>query len=93
MPAFYPKLAAFRLPSAIRGEGLSGDLDDDDECDFEPGVHEIWDPGQLDEEEETEPEDGDFWIEPDDIEDAVRAALQPAVGSLVRGLASLGEPS
>ena len=92
MLAFYPKQANFpRDPVAI-GRELRGDLDDDDECEFEPGVHEIWDPGQF-EDEEAEPEAGDFWIEPEEIEDVVRTAKQPLVGSRLRGIASQGEPS
>jgi hypothetical protein len=46
-------------------------FDDDDEADddLDPQQAEIWEPAELDEDDEAEPEYGDFWTEPDDSDD------------------------
>lgn len=45
------------------------DLDDDwDACDPVPEVDELWEPDELDE-EEAEPEYGDFWLDQNEHRD------------------------
>ena len=70
MSVFCPKPVASRW-CPIQTAELASDFDDDDECEFLPGLHEIWEPAELDDEDETEPEVGDFWIEPDQAEDVL----------------------
>ena len=61
--------SAVSLPSASIPGGRAEDDDDWDECEFEPGVHEVWDPGSLgDDDDDSLPEAGDFWIDQDDEE-------------------------
>ena len=68
---------AHSLDGAYLPGGRAEDDDDWDECEFEPGVHEVWDPGSLDDQDDDSlPEAGDFWIEQDDEEAQVRTGRQ-----------------
>jgi len=72
MPSFYPKADEFRPSRSLAVRRLRAGLDEeeDDADESQPGVYEIWDPVELDDDEEAEPEAGDFWIDREDIEDA-----------------------
>ncbi len=59
------------------------DDDDDDEdedwdgCEGDPVIDPIWDPLELDD-DETQPEYGDFWDDPDEFEDGLaKASVKP----------------
>ncbi len=54
--------------------GLSGEVAEDDDWEArDPDLagHEIWEPApfEFDDEEEPDPERGDFWLDPDDERD------------------------
>ncbi|MBI3838413.1 MAG: hypothetical protein HY288_10835 [Planctomycetia bacterium] len=62
------------LVAATRRERLGAcdddDFDDDwDGIDGDPVTGPIWDPLEWDDEEEPQPEYGDFWEDPDEFED------------------------
>ena len=67
-----PSRAGRRLPDLLKNSDDGSNFDEpdfDDDSELDP-VGEPWDPLVLeDDDEEPEPEYGDFWPEPDDFDD------------------------
>ncbi len=60
-----PLAASF---AALCPDDEASDADWDD-FDLDPATDDVWEPSELDEDEEPLPEFGDFWRERDDFED------------------------
>lgn len=67
------RLAGHMAQGSPVGQLLPADDDSDDwdEMEPDPDAPEIWDPLELEDDEEAEPEPGDFWPDRDDFEDGL----------------------